>query len=134
MLASGYERPNTRGRLAYRNIAAGRTASNSGGGGGSDGHFGALHPLGWVTAREDGRLIGFLNVAWDGNRHAFLLDTAVTSHRQRRGIGRRIVAKALEEAHKAGCEWVHVDYEQHLSGFYAACGFSPTAAGFRHVN
>ena len=42
MLASGYERPNTRGRLAYRNIAAGRTASNSGGGGDSDRHFGAL--------------------------------------------------------------------------------------------
>jgi len=41
--------------------------------------------LGWVTASEDGRLIGFLNVAWDGNRHAFLLDTAVASDRQRRG-------------------------------------------------
>lgn len=90
--------------------------------------------LGWVTASEDGRLIGFLNVAWDGNRHAFLLDTAVASDRQRRGIGHRVVARALEEAHKAGCERVHVDYEQHLSGFYAACGFTSTAAGLRRVN
>jgi GNAT superfamily N-acetyltransferase len=90
--------------------------------------------LGWVTASEDGRLIGFLNVAWDGNRHAFLLDTAVASDRQRRGIGRHVVARALEEAHKAGCEWVHVDYERHLSDFYAACGFTPTTGGLRLLN
>jgi GrpB-like predicted nucleotidyltransferase (UPF0157 family)/GNAT superfamily N-acetyltransferase len=89
--------------------------------------------LGWVTATEDGRLIGFLNVAWDGHRHAFLLDTAVASDRQRRGIGRRVVARALEEARQAGCEWVHVDYERHLGDFYAACGFAPTAGGLRHI-
>jgi GrpB-like predicted nucleotidyltransferase (UPF0157 family)/GNAT superfamily N-acetyltransferase len=90
--------------------------------------------LGWVTASEDGRLIGFINVAWDGNGHAFLLDIAVASDRRRRGIGRRVVARAVEEAQRAGCEWVHVDHEQHLSGFYAACGFTPTLAGLRHVN
>jgi GrpB-like predicted nucleotidyltransferase (UPF0157 family)/predicted N-acetyltransferase YhbS len=90
--------------------------------------------LGWVTAGEDGRLVGFLKVAWDGNCHAFLLEAAVASDRRRRGIGRRVVARAFEEAHKAGCEWVHVDYEQHLSGFYAACGFTSTTAGLRRVN
>ena len=90
--------------------------------------------LGWVTASEDGRLIGFLNVAWDGDRHAFLLDTAVASDRRRLGIGRRVVAKALEEARNAGCEWVHVDYEPHLIGFYGACGFTPITAGLRHMN
>ena len=87
--------------------------------------------LGWVTASEDGRLVGFANVAWDGDCHAFLLDTAVASSHQCRGIGRRVVAKALEEAHNAGCAWVHVDYGRDLSGFYAACGFTPTAAGLR---
>lgn len=90
--------------------------------------------LGWVTASEDARLVGFLNVAWDGNRHAFLLDLAVAPDRQRLGIGRHLVARGLGETHTAGCEWVHVDYEEHLSGFYAACGFTPTAAGLRHVN
>ncbi|MGC2191818.1 MAG: GNAT family N-acetyltransferase [Candidatus Dormiibacterota bacterium] len=73
--------------------------------------------LGWVTATEGGRLIGFVNVAWDGGRHALLLDTAVASDRQREGIGRQVVLRAVEEARKAGCEWVHVDYEQHLSSF-----------------
>lgn len=32
--------------------------------------------LGWVTARTaDGTLGGFVNVAWDGSDHAFLIDT-----------------------------------------------------------
>jgi predicted N-acetyltransferase YhbS len=89
--------------------------------------------LGWVTASSEGRLVGFANVAWDGNSHAFLLDVAVASDLQRRGIGSHVVVRALEEALKEGCEWVHVDYEDHLSDFYAACGFTPSAAGLRHL-
>lgn len=85
--------------------------------------------LGWVTAMDGGRLVGFANVAWDGGRHAVLLDTSVASDRQRRGIGRRIVSRAVEEARRAGCGWIHVDYEPHLHDFYAACGFRATAAG-----
>ncbi|MBB5853351.1 hypothetical protein ACFQ05_08610 [Amycolatopsis umgeniensis] len=31
------------------------------------------HSLGWVTARDPaGKLVGFVNVAWDGGDHAFL--------------------------------------------------------------
>jgi len=45
------------------------------------------HNLGWVTARLDnGALIGFVNVAWDGGDHAFLIDTKVRPDHQRRGI------------------------------------------------
>jgi hypothetical protein len=30
----------------------------------------------------------------------------------------------------AGCEWLHVDFEEHLRGFYLeSCGFTPTGAG-----
>jgi len=44
--------------------------------------------LGWVTARtEDGALVGFANVAWDGGDHAFLLDPKTRSTRQHEGIG-----------------------------------------------
>jgi hypothetical protein len=35
------------------------------------------HALTWVGAFDDGRLIGFVQVCWDGGAHAFLLDTAV---------------------------------------------------------
>jgi GNAT superfamily N-acetyltransferase len=90
--------------------------------------------LGWVTAHEDTLLLGFANLAWDGNAHAFLIDVAVSPDRRREGIGRGVVAQAIEEAGRAGCEWVHVDYEPRLDAFYRACGFSPTSAGLRRVN
>ncbi|HEX2357413.1 MAG TPA: GNAT family N-acetyltransferase, partial [Micromonosporaceae bacterium] len=37
------------------------------------------HSLGWVCARDGGELVGFVNVAWDGGSHAFVLDTLVTA-------------------------------------------------------
>ncbi|TDC74765.1 GNAT family N-acetyltransferase, partial [Streptomyces hainanensis] len=42
----------------------------------------------------DGRLVGFVNVAWDGGAHAFLLDTVVASDHRRLGIAARLVAVA----------------------------------------
>jgi predicted kinase/predicted N-acetyltransferase YhbS len=89
--------------------------------------------LGWVTATEDGHLVGFANLAWDGDHHALLLDVAVAPNRQRRGIGRAVVVRALAGARRGGCEWVHVDFEGDLQPFYAACGFRPTAAGVLHL-
>ena len=88
------------------------------------------HSLGWVTAREDGELVGFVNVAWDGGSHAFVLDTLVPVRARRRGIGVELVKAAEREARAAGCEWLHVDFDPHLRSFYfAACGFTPTDAG-----
>lgn len=85
--------------------------------------------LGWVTAISGGRLVGFVNMVSDGDRHGFLLDTAVAPDHQRQGIGRQLVRLAVDEAHRAGCAYVHVDFEPHLSDFYASCGFTATAAG-----
>ena len=45
------------------------------------------HSAGWVCAYEGVRLVGFVNVAWDGATHFFLLDTTVAPSHQRRGIG-----------------------------------------------
>ena len=89
------------------------------------------YSLGWATARtREGALIGFVNVAWDGGDHAFLIDTKTRGTFQRRGIGTRLVALALEQAKAAGCEWLHVDFEPDLRTFYVdACGFRPTEAG-----
>ena len=86
--------------------------------------------LGWVCLRQAGRLIGFVNVAWDGGVHAFLLDTAVTPALQRQGHATRLVREAVAQARTAGCEWLHADFDPHLRGFYRdACGFTPTEAG-----
>jgi len=88
------------------------------------------HVLGWVVARDGGRLVGFVDVAWDGGDHAFLLDTKVRGDRQRRGIGTALVREAVEHARAAGCEWLHVDFRPELAPFYRdACGFRPTDAG-----
>ncbi len=89
------------------------------------------HSLGWVTARTgEGTLVGFVNVAWDGSDHAFLIDTKTRGSFQRCGIGTRLVRRAAEQAKASGCEWLHVDFEPHLRTFYFnACGFTPTNAG-----
>jgi GNAT superfamily N-acetyltransferase len=88
------------------------------------------HSLGWVCARDARRLVGFVNVAWDGAVHAFLLDTMVARDARRHGIGRELVRLAIVGARDAGCAWLHVDFEPHLRTFYLeACGFRPTEAG-----
>jgi len=88
------------------------------------------HSLGWVCAYEGERLVGFVNVAWDGGVHAFVVDTLVDAGARHRGIGTGLVGVARREARAAGCEWLHVDFEEELRGFYIeACGFAPTPAG-----
>lgn len=92
------------------------------------------HSLGWVTARADGALVGFVNVAWDGGDHAFLLDTKTRGNRQRQGIGSMVVTAAAARAKEAGCEWLHVDFLPELRSFYLdACGFRTTDAGLIHL-
>jgi len=94
----------------------------------------ARHALSWVGAFDGDVLVGFVQLGWDGGVHAFLLDTAVDPAHQRHGVGRALVAAAVSEATRAGCEWVHVDYEPHLTSFYRdACGFRATDAGLLHL-
>jgi GNAT superfamily N-acetyltransferase len=86
--------------------------------------------LGWVIARDDEGLIGFVNAPWDGLVHAFIIDTLVATRARRRGVGTQLVKVAADEARAAGCEWLHVDFEDELSTFYfKGCGFRPTPAG-----
>jgi GNAT superfamily N-acetyltransferase len=93
-----------------------------------------VHSLGRVCARQDGRLIGFVNVAWDGASHAFILDTVVAPRHARRGVGTALVKIARREAEAAGCEWLHVDFEDPLRRFYFdSCGFTPTNAGLHRL-
>lgn len=75
------------------------------------------------------RLVGYVNVAWDGGTHAFLLDPTVHPDFQHGGIGAGLVRRAIELARERGAGVIHVDYEPHLDAFYKACGFKPTLAG-----
>ncbi len=85
--------------------------------------------LAYVCAYSEGRLVGFVNVAWDGDSHAFLLDPTVDPDFQRRGVGRELVRRAADAARESGAEWLHVDYEPHLDAFYKGAGFRSTAGG-----
>jgi GNAT superfamily N-acetyltransferase len=92
------------------------------------------HALTWVGAFDDDALTGFVQVAWDGGAHAFILDTMVDPAARSRGIGTALLAAATAEARSAGCEWLHVDFEDHLTGFYLdRNGFRPTKAGLIHL-
>jgi GNAT superfamily N-acetyltransferase len=69
-------------------------------------------------------------VAWDGGVHAFVIDTVVAQARRHSGIGRGLLEVAERESRAAGCEWLHVDFEEDLNDFYlGACGFTTTPAG-----
>ncbi len=88
------------------------------------------HSLGWVTARDEGALVGFVNVPWDGFVHAWIQDTIVASSSRRRGVGTKLVHIARDEARRSGCEWLHVDFDADLDSFYVgSCGFTATPAG-----
>ena len=95
----------------------------------------ARHSLGWVTARLDGKLVGFINVLWDGLVHAWIQDVMVATNAHHRKIGLRLVESARDGAKGAGCEWLHVDFDDDLKAFYLdACGFEPSNAGLMDLS
>lgn len=93
-------------------------------------HLTAKHSMGWVVARDGDALVGFANVVWDGLVHAWIQDVMVAASARGAGVGRQVVAVAVAEARAAGCEWMHVDFDDDLAAFYIdACGFRPASAG-----
>lgn len=90
----------------------------------------ARHSLGWVIARHDSKLVGFVNVVWDGLVHAWIQDLMVSAPTRSQGIGVGLVRGARDGAAGAGCEWLHVDFDDHMREFYlGACGFRATNGG-----
>jgi ribosomal protein S18 acetylase RimI-like enzyme len=87
------------------------------------------HSLTHACAYLGGRLVGYVNVAWDGGVHAFLLDPTVHPDYRHRGIGTKLVGAMVGHLAGRGLDWLHVDYRPELEGFYRDCGFQPTTAG-----
>ena len=85
--------------------------------------------LAYICTYSGKHLIGFVNLAWDGGEHGFILDTLVHPDHRRLGIGRELVLHAIEQSRERGLKWVHVDFEPHLKDFYEGCGFFHTEAG-----
>ncbi|MBS0419359.1 MAG: GNAT family N-acetyltransferase [Proteobacteria bacterium] len=83
-----------------------------------------------VCARAGAELAGFVNAAWDGVVHAFIVDTMVAARYQRQGIATQMLAICAREARNAKCEWLHVDFEERLRRLYFdRAGFVATDAG-----
>ncbi len=88
------------------------------------------HSLGWVTAREDRKLVGFVNVISDGLVHAWIQDVIVAKSVRRQGVGRTLIRSATSAVASTNYEWLHVDFEDDLRDFYIdACGFKSSNAG-----
>ncbi len=88
----------------------------------------------YVCAFSKSRLIGFVNIAWDGGEHSFLLDTTVHPKFRNLGIGTELVKRAAVETKQKNITWLHVDYEDHLELFYKNCEFKNTKAGLYKLN
>lgn len=87
------------------------------------------HSLTHGCAYLAGRLVAYVNVAWDGGVHTFLLDPTVHPDYRHRGIGTQIVRAMVEHLKaRGGLDWLHVDYRPELAEFYRGCGFHPTDA------
>lgn len=90
----------------------------------------AQHSLGWITARRGEHLVGFANVLWDGLVHAWIQDVMVAVAARRQRIGVRLVHAARDGAARAGCDFLHVDFDQRLRRFYVdECGFKEVSGG-----
>jgi GNAT superfamily N-acetyltransferase len=70
------------------------------------------------------RLVGWASVVSDGVRHGFFADVIVHKAYQRRGIGRELVARAIEHSRSKGVTLFHADFAPENSAFYGACGFN----------
>lgn len=89
--------------------------------------------LAYICAYADSRLVGFVNVAWDGGGHGFILDTTVHPDFQRQGIGSGLLTHAAAEAKRHDIEWLHVDFEPHLTTFYRENSYRHTEAGLLNL-
>jgi GNAT superfamily N-acetyltransferase len=83
----------------------------------------------YVAAFSGDRLVGFVNVAWDGGLQEFVIDPVVEPEFRRQGIGSRLLAECVAAAADSGLEWLHVDFDPELESFYRKAGFSHTLAG-----
>jgi GNAT superfamily N-acetyltransferase len=85
----------------------------------------AYEAFAWTQSARDerGTLVGFCAVLSDRVRHAVLIDVMVHPGVQRRGLGRALVARAVERARERGIELVHVDFTPENEAFYRRCGF-----------
>ncbi|MGQ9630397.1 MAG: GNAT family N-acetyltransferase [bacterium] len=81
------------------------------------------------SVADGARLIGFVNVISDGIADAFLVDLMVHPDFQRRGIGRALISRAIEDLSADGIRCIQAIFDPNLEPFYRKCGFHIVKAG-----
>ncbi len=89
----------------------------------------AAHAAHYTVRDGDGLLVGYVSVLSDGIADALLLDLIVRPECHHKGIGTRLVRRAIGDMKEAGIQCVHVTFEDHLQPFYAQCGLGIIKAG-----
>lgn len=90
----------------------------------------------WATVGgfdEDGTLIAWCALLSDGRQHGVLLDVIVHPRWQKQGVGRVLVARAVEHLRTHGIYIIHVDFLPERAAFYAHCGFRIGLGGIYEV-
>ena len=73
---------------------------------------------------ETGRSVGTGRVISDGIADAYIQDLVVLPRWRHRGIGRRIVARLLDECKARGITWIGLIAQPGTDGFYRSLGFT----------
>lgn len=80
----------------------------------------------WATVGSfdsNGTLIAWCAIVSDGVRHAVLIDVIVHPSFQGQGVGRQLVAQAIEHIRAYSISIIHVDFLPEKAKFYERCGF-----------
>ena len=86
--------------------------------------------LTWVTAHQNDELIGWINVAWDGFVHAFLVDrTAVND--ELGALRRELVKQAVEAIRRnhPTVSKIHLDCREEEVAEFVPIGLQPLPGG-----
>lgn len=88
------------------------------------------HCLFWAGLRDiDGNLIAFGCMVGPGMEHGYLEDVIVHPSYQRKGIGKSLVKKIIQEADDRGISIITVSFAEANLRFYEGCGFTPCHGG-----
>lgn len=90
----------------------------------------------WATVGgfdADGTLVAWCALLSDGRVHGVLLDVIVHPQWQGQGVGRALVARAVEHLRAHGIRIIHVDFLPERAAFYAHCGFRIGLGGIYEV-
>lgn len=82
-----------------------------------------------LTARDGGKLVGLIRIVGDGQTITYIQDILVLKAYKRKGIGKTLMQRALEEFKHVRQKVLLTDDNPETRGFYQALGFQSCDKG-----